>query len=137
MIEYFNNNIDINKCFDVANIFFKDIDIDIVEAVKLYLYIMKYLNNLIDIMIPKQPKVEKKKSLFEEYDRENGYLDKEEVTLDDIKKMLKTNMDYYIKYSITALNNSYVESINTDLKELLKFIKFNMKYEKENEKEKV
>lgn len=73
--------------------------------------------------------VEKEKSFFDDYDKEEGYEDEEEK---DIYDILKDSLNCTIKYAISNLEMSYKECIECDLSEMLDYIIFNIRYDIEN-----
>lgn len=77
-------------------------------------------------------KVEKKKSLFDEYDAENGYTEENDI---NIEKSYKDCIDFIVKYAIEGLKNSYLDTLNTPMDYLLDFIKYDIKYNEEHKED--
>lgn len=68
------------------------------------------------------PPEEVQKSVFDDYDRENGYED--ETESGSIWESLKENVDRVIKIATRVLNTGYNECMQTDIMELLDYVKF-------------
>lgn len=69
--------------------------------------------------------VEKETSAFDEYDRENGYEDKD--MQENVWEVCSNNIDRVIQIAIKLLNNSYSQCLDTDIVELLDYMKFAIK----------
>nr|UVX80368.1 MAG: hypothetical protein [Bacteriophage sp.] len=74
--------------------------------------------------------VEREKSAFDEYDRENGYEDEEPE--EDEWQRCRENVDRIIKISIRILNNSYSQCMSEDIVALIDYIKFELETINEN-----
>lgn len=86
----------------------------------------KFLN-----LNPEHPeRVEKEKSLFDEYDEENGYI--EEETQESIWKVCRENTDRVVKLCIRLLKNSYEQCMKSDIISLLDYVAFEIDTLKEN-----
>lgn len=86
----------------------------------------KFLN-----LNPEHPeRVEKEKSLFDEYDEENGYT--EEETQESIWKVCRENTDRVVKLCIRLLKNSYEQCVKSDIISLLDYVAFEIDTLKEN-----
>lgn len=103
---------------------------------KLYFYILdniesKYIKICEDAM--GLTAVKKEKSFFDDYDKENGYIEESEekklTKSDHCKQMINT----FIRYMSKNHNLSYEGFMNSDLSELLDNIYYNLKYDKEHE----
>lgn len=68
------------------------------------------------------PPEEVQQSVFDDYDRENGYED--ETESGSIWESLKENVDRVIKIATRVLNTGYNECMQTDIMELLDYVKF-------------
>lgn len=68
------------------------------------------------------PPEEVQKSVFDDYDRENGYED--ETESGSIWESLKENVDRVIKIATRVLNTGYNECMQADIMELLDYVKF-------------
>lgn len=69
-------------------------------------------------------------SAFDEYDRENGYI--EEVTQEDIWRSYGDNLDAILqKICIKNMRNSYKECLESDLSDLLDYVVFQVEYDRE------
>lgn len=74
--------------------------------------------------------IDEGESGFDEFDKEEGYVgDMEEK---NVYETYKEILNYNIKYSIDYLKNSYKESMECNLSELLDFILFDKKYRMES-----
>lgn len=74
---------------------------------------------------PERPDIKKKKSLFDEYDKENGYsdIDNEE----NIWKICRDNLDRVIKLCVKGFNDSITSCMNTGIISLLDHIAFEIR----------
>lgn len=70
-------------------------------------------------------------SVFDEYDKENGYTEEYE-TQENPWTICSKNIDYLIKIAMRVLNNSYSQCMDTDVMQLLKYIKFEFETMHEN-----
>lgn len=70
-------------------------------------------------------------SVFDEYDKENGYTEECE-TQENPWTICSKNIDYLIKIAMRVLNNSYSQCMDTDVMQLLKYIKFEFETMHEN-----
>ena len=80
-----------------------------------------------------QEKIEQEKSIFDEYDEENGYNDKTEEEK-SFWKICRENVDRVIKLCIRLMNNSYEQCMEADVISLLDHLKFEIKTLKEEGK---
>lgn len=67
------------------------------------------------------PPEEIQKSAFDDYDKENGYEDEETGS---IWEALKDNVDRIIKIATRVLHTGYNECMQTDIMQLLDYVKF-------------
>lgn len=74
-----------------------------------------------------------KKSVFKEYDREQGYEDEEDE--ENRWKALKESVDRIIKIATRALNTGYGECMKTDIISLLEHVKFEIDTIEESDNE--
>lgn len=76
---------------------------------------------------PEHPeRVEKEASIFDEYDRENGYDDEEEDEA-AIWKIMRENVDRVVKMCIRVLKQSYSECMQSDIMSLLDYVAFEIR----------
>lgn len=69
--------------------------------------------------------VQQEESAFDEYDRENGYVEADEQN--NIWEVCLDNIDRVIQIAIKLLNNSYSQCLETDIVALLDYMKFAIK----------
>lgn len=74
--------------------------------------------------------VEREKSAFDEYDRENGY--EEDEPEENEWQRCRENVDRIVKTSIRILNNSYSQCMREDIVELIDYLKFELETINEN-----
>lgn len=79
------------------------------------------------------PPEEVEKSAFDDYDRENGYEDDEESG--SIWEALKENVDRVVKIATRVLNTGYKECMESDIMQLLDYVKFEIETAEENKDE--
>lgn len=96
------------------------------EFLKLYIYntINKKLDELNNIN-----KVKTKKSLLDEYDEENGYVEEDK---ESPYKIMKDNINYFIKYGNVNCKTSLKDLYGMNLYDLLDYLRFNIIYENEH-----
>lgn len=101
------------------------------EFLKLYIYntINKKLEEINNIN-----KIETKKSLFDEYDEENGYVEEDK---ESPYKIMKDNINYFIKYGNVNCKTSLKDLYEMNLYDLLDYLRFNIIYENENEEDNI
>ncbi len=99
------------------------------EFLKLYIYntINKKLEEINNIN-----KIETKKSLLDEYDEENGYIEKDK---ESSYKIMKDNINYFIKYGNSNCKTSIKDLYNVNLYALLDYLRFNIIYENEHKED--
>jgi hypothetical protein len=73
--------------------------------------------------------VENQGSIFDEYDRENGY--EEEVTQADVWRSYGDNLDAILQICIKSMRNSYKECLESDVSDLLDYVMYQVEYDKE------
>lgn len=73
------------------------------------------------------------KSIFDDYDAENGYLDEERKNDGSIWNALKENVDRIVKIGTRVLNTGYSECMQSDIMTLLEYVKFEVDTASENE----
>ncbi|NFO65431.1 hypothetical protein FDC27_00320 [Clostridium botulinum] len=111
-------------------------DLDIFDLYYCYTYLNLYINETINDKFVEISKasgnevVEKEKSIFDDYDKENCYEDEEENK--NIYEVYKNTLNCTIKYAINSLKMSYKECIECNLSEMLDYIVFNIRYDLEN-----
>lgn len=69
--------------------------------------------------------VQQEESAFDEYDRENGYIEADEQN--NFWDVCSDNIDRVIQIAIKLLNNSYSQCLETDIVALLDYMKFAIK----------
>ena len=79
------------------------------------------------------PPEEVQKSVFDDYDRENGYED--EAENGSIWESLKENVDRVVKIATRVLNTGYNECMQTDIMKLLDYVKFEIETAEEEKNE--
>jgi len=99
------------------------------EFLKLYIY--NTINNKLE-EINSINKVETKKSLFDEYDEENGYVEKDK---ESPYKIMKDNINYFIKYGNSNCKTSLKDIYDMNLYDLLDYFRFNIIYENEHKED--
>lgn len=90
--------------------------------------LMEKMLNVVEVQ-----QIEKEKSAFDDYDRENGYeddLDKEE---NNRWKICGEIIDRIVKIAIRILKNSYSQCMKEDMEELLDYLKFELDTINENQ----
>lgn len=99
------------------------------EFLKLYIYntINKKLEEINNIN-----KIETKKSLLDEYDEENGYVEKDK---ESPYKIMKDNINYFIKYGNSNCKTSIKDLYEMNLYDLLDYLRFNIIYENEHKED--
>lgn len=99
------------------------------EFLKLYIYntINKKLEEINNIN-----KIETKKSLLDEYDEENGYVEKDKESPYEI---MKDNINYFIKYGNSNCKTSLKDLYDMNLYDLLDYLRFNIIYENEHKED--
>ena len=107
--------------------------------VQIQLYIQELINNkFIKIgEINEVEKVEKEKSIFDEYDEENNYIDEEEKNEKTVFEMYKYSLFCMIKYAIKELKNSHGECMKCNLSEMLDYIAFDLQYKNEHKDDEI
>lgn len=112
--------------------------LDITEIYYIYTWITLYVKETISDKFIEIGKVnggktiEKEKSIFDEYDEENGYIEKEKEEEKSVYDIYINTLNCTIKYAINSLKNSHKECMECDLSEMLDYIIFDLKYEKEH-----
>ena len=76
--------------------------------------------------------VKQEKSIFDDYDKENGYEDFEEKLTESQKRVQMIN--FFIRYMSTNHKLSYDGFMKSDLSALLDNINYNFKYDREHKK---
>lgn len=75
--------------------------------------------------------VQKKKSIFDDYDKENGYLNEEELNKDSLD-IFQDNVNYIIKYCVSSRIMSMKDCLDSELIDVLEYVDFDIKYEEEH-----
>lgn len=68
-------------------------------------------------------------SAFDEYDRENGYI--EEITQEEVWRSYGSALDNILQICIKNMRNSYKECLESDLSDLLDYVVFQVEYDRE------
>ena len=83
---------------------------------------------------PERPEaVEQEKSMFDDYDEENGYNEIEAPT-ENLWKICRENVDRIVKISISLMKESYQNCMKSDIMSLLDHLKFEIQTAGENER---
>lgn len=77
--------------------------------------------------------VEKEKSAFDEYDRENGYEDEPEEPEENQWKVCGEIVDRVVKIAIRLLKNSYSQCMKENIVTLLEYLRFELDTINENQ----
>jgi carboxypeptidase C (cathepsin A) len=109
---------DINSCFLLVQLYIKE-------------QIEDKLQRMVEINGAEE--IPQEKSIFDDYDKENGYEELEDEK-DEYEKR-KEVIYYAFKFAIRELKNSYRDCMECDLAEMLDFICFEMEYKQENEED--
>lgn len=75
---------------------------------------------------PNAEPIEKEKSLFDDYDEENGYNDDVDEEA-DFWKTMRENVDRIVKMCIRVLKQSYSDCMSSDIMSLLDYVAFEIK----------
>lgn len=90
--------------------------------------LMEKMLNVVEVQ-----QIEKEKSAFDDYDRENGYEDEPEEEENNRWKICGEIIDRIIKLAIRLLKNSYSQCMKEDIEELLDYLKFELDTINENQ----
>lgn len=107
--------------------------IDFLTAIKTVHFVMQNIiaEKLLNIVEVEQ--VEKEKSAFDEYDRENGYEDEPEEPEENQWKVCGEIVDRVVKIAIRLLKNSYSQCMKENIVTLLDYLKFELDTINENQ----
>lgn len=108
---------DVAEIIDTFGMIVEIIDICVNEKIR-------YLGTLLGGAIE-----ENQGSAFDEYDRENGYI--EETTQEEIWRSYGDGLDAIIQICIKSMRNSYKECLESDLSDLLDYVVFQVEYDQE------
>lgn len=107
--------------------------LEIYDFFETYIFIRKYVDKIQDrireIFVGDEV-IEK--SAFDEYDKEEGYLD-EELEEENIYDNYLKVIDNIIQYAIKNFNNSLEATLNMDILDLLDYIEFSINNKSEEE----
>lgn len=153
LITYLNVYEDIENKGDIEdydinllNYFYK-LDIDYIEKmdisdIEALIYI---LNIYMNMLIKKLNSVGncgdeikntiKKKSAFDDYDKEEGYITEQDELENDVYYILRNNINYIIKYCVSNRLLTLDKCYEMNLNYLLDYVDFDIKYEKDNKEE--
>ncbi|EOU1877967.1 hypothetical protein F6J56_05855 [Clostridium perfringens] len=108
--------------------------LEIYDFFETYIFIRKYVDKIQDrireIFIGNE-EITIEKSAFDDYDRENGYL--EEIEEENIYDNYLNVIDNIIHYSINNFNNSLEATLNMNVLDLLDYIEFSINQRNEEE----
>ena len=82
-------------------------------------------------MLSGSTQVEDQGSAFDEYDRENGYI--EEHTQEEAWESYKNALDNILQICIKNMRNSYKDCLESDLSDLLSYVVFQVEYDRETQ----
>ena len=107
--------------------------IDFLTAIKTVHFVMQNIiaEKLLNIVEVEQ--VEKEKSAFDEYDRENGYEDELEEPEENQWKVCGEIVDRVVKIAIRLLKNSYSQCMKENIVTLLEYLRFELDTINENQ----
>ena len=107
--------------------------IDFLTAIKTVHFVMQNIiaEKLLNIVEVEQ--VEKEKSAFDEYDRENGYEDEDEQPEENQWKVCGEIVDRVVKIAIRLLKNSYSQCMKENIVTLLEYLRFELDTINENQ----
>ena len=107
--------------------------IDFLTAIKTVHFVMQNIiaEKLLNIVEVEQ--VEKEKSVFDEYDRENGYEDEPEEPEENQWKVCGEIVDRVVKIAIRLLKNSYSQCMKENIVTLLEYLRFELDTINENQ----
>lgn len=109
--------------------------IEVYEVFETFLYIKKYVNKIQDrireIFIGNED-ITIEKSAFDDYDKENGYLD-EELEEENIYDSYLNVINNIIQYSIKNFKNSLESTLNMNIFDLLDYIEFSINQRNEDD----
>lgn len=108
--------------------------IEVFEFFETYIFIRKYVENIQDrireIFVGNRESIVEK-SAFDDYDRENGYLDEE--LEENIYDNHLTVINNIIQYSINNFKNSLDATLKMNIFDLLDYIEFDINNKNEEE----
>lgn len=90
--------------------------------------LMQKMLNVVEVQ-----QIEKEKSAFDEYDRENGYEDDLDENENNRWKICGEIIDRIVKIAIQVMRNSYSQCMKEDMEELLDYLKFELDTINENQ----
>ena len=107
--------------------------INFLTAIKTVHFVMQNIiaEKLLNIVEVEQ--VEKEKSAFDEYDRENGYEDELEEPEENQWKVCGEIVDRVVKIAIRLLKNSYSQCMKENIVTLLEYLRFELDTINENQ----
>lgn len=82
-------------------------------------------------MLSGSPQAEDQGSAFDEYDRENGYI--EEHTQEEVWESYRNALDNILQICIKNMRNSYKDCLESDLSDLLSYVVFQVEYDRETQ----
>ena len=88
------------------------------------------IRNISDLLSGSQ-QVEDQGSAFDEYDRENGYI--EEHSQEEIWETYRNALDNILQICIKNMRNSYKDCLESDLSDLLDYVVFQVEYDRETQ----
>lgn len=114
-------------------------EMDIADINSYFLLVQLYMKEQIEDKLQRMAEINgveeipQEKSIFDDYDKENGYEELEDEKSENEKR--KEIIYYAFKFSIRELKNSFRDCMECDLAEMLDFICFEMKYKQDHEED--
>ena len=107
-------------------------DVELMAAAKSVHFVMQNIitQKFYDLN-PEYEQVEQEKSIFDEYDEENGYND-EEDEVKNVWQACRESVDRIVKMCIRVMKNSYQQCMESDIMSLLDYVAFEIRTIKEN-----
>jgi len=106
--------------------------VDFLTAIKTIHFVMQRIVTEKLLSIVEVEQVEKETSVFDEYDRENGYEDEEEPE-ENQWKVCGEIVDRVVKIAIRLLRNSYSQCMKENIVTLLEYLQFELDTINENQ----
>ena len=119
--------------FDVTSRTLREADvIELMAAAKSVHFVMQNIitQKFYDLN-PEYEQVEQEKSVFDEYDEENGYNEAEDEAK-NVWQACRESVDRIVKMCIRVMKNSYQQCMESDIMSLLDYVAFEIRTIKEN-----
>ena len=104
--------------------------LDVAEVISTFKAVNEKIRNISDLLSGSQ-QVEDQGSAFDEYDRENGYI--EEHSQEEIWETYRNALDNILQICIKNMRNSYKDCLESDLSDLLDYVVFQVEYDRETQ----